>query len=66
MNAFESEMALRRFRAGSDTAEIAAQMRLPEWKVSRLLWVARCREKDLPATFMNRSRQVKQFAPKAA
>jgi vacuolar-type H+-ATPase subunit C/Vma6 len=61
-----AEMALRRFRAGSDTAEIAEWMRLPECKVSKLLWVARCREKGLPATFMNRAREVKRIAPKAA
>ena len=61
-----AEMALARFRAGSDTAEIAELMRLPECRVSKMLWVARCREKGLPAVFLNRSREVKLIAPKAA
>lgn len=57
---------LASFRKGNDTAAIAQDTGFPEEKVSRLLWVARCREKSLPATFLDRARHVKQIAAKAA
>jgi len=58
----KAEAVLALFRAGSDTMEIAIAMGLLEPTVSRLLWVARSREKRLPATFMNRDGKLKQIA----
>ena len=51
--------ALKEFRKGNDTAEIAAKLQISEARASRLVWVARCQEKGLPATFLNRAREVK-------
>lgn len=53
---------LAEFRAGKDTLEIARLRQMPESKVARLMWVARCREKGLPATFVNRANEIKQIA----
>ena len=53
---------LAKFRAGKDTADIARELNLREAKVARLMWVARCRDKGLPATFMNRANEIKQVA----
>jgi DNA-binding transcriptional regulator LsrR (DeoR family) len=61
-----SERALALFRYGMDTYDIAKTFGIPEAKASRLLWVARCREMGLPATFMNKAREVKLIAPKQA
>lgn len=53
---------LAEFRAGKDTLTIARERKLPESKVARLMWVARCRDKGLPATFVNRANEIKQIA----
>lgn len=67
MNAMDvkAEYVLGLFRKGKDTVQIAKFLGLTEAKVSRLLWVARCRERNLPATFMNKAREVKRIAPAA-
>lgn len=44
-----AETILALFRAGSDTLEIAVAMRMPEAAISRLLWVARSRERRIAA-----------------
>ena len=53
---------LAKFRAGNDTAHIARAKKLPESKVARLMWVARCRDKGLPATFVNRANEIRRIA----
>lgn len=50
---------LARFRDGADTSEIARTLNIPEAKVSQLLWIARCRDKGLPATFLTPRREIK-------
>lgn len=47
------------FRSGLDTAQIAKIMHIQEARASKLLWVARCHERGLPATFLTRSREVR-------
>jgi hypothetical protein len=57
---------LRRFRSGKDTLEIAREFSVSEARVSRLLWVARCRDKGLPATFLTKAREVKRIETEIA
>ena len=52
---------LAKFRAGKDTADIARELKLPESKVARLMWVARCRDKGLPATFLTKTREIRRI-----
>ncbi|HYE25080.1 MAG TPA: helix-turn-helix domain-containing protein [Clostridia bacterium] len=59
------ETILRMFREGMDTFAIAKELNLSEATVSRHLWVARCREKGLPARFLSRG-VVKQIADQEA
>lgn len=61
----QAEVVLAAFRTGKDTLDISKSMNLPEPTVSRLLWVARCRERALPATYLNKAREMKQIAPAA-
>jgi hypothetical protein len=61
-----AERALTLFRYGMDTHDLAKTFGVSEAKASRLLWVARCRERGLPAIFMNKAREVKLIAPKQA
>lgn len=44
--------SLKLFRAGKDTVEIAKALGIPETRASKLLWVARCRARRLPADFI--------------
>lgn len=55
---------LRLFRSGRNTHEISVELNLPESFVSRLLWVARCWDRGLPAVLMNKARELKHIAPK--
>jgi hypothetical protein len=59
-----AEMVLAHFRKGKDTLQIARLMQITEAQASHLLWLARCWERGLPATYLNRARQVCQVAPK--
>lgn len=59
----QAKEVLRLFRSGKDTAEISKVMGLPEPTISRLLWVARCWEKGLPALMLNKAREVKRIEP---
>ena len=59
-----ADMVLDHFRKGKDTRQIARLMQMPEAQISRLLWVARCRDKGLPATYLNRAREIRKIAPK--
>lgn len=45
-------ICLALFRVGADTNQIARDLRVPEWRVSRAIWLARCLEKGLPAEFL--------------
>lgn len=47
-----SAASLRLFLAGKDTVEIGKSLGIPEARASKLLWVARCRAKRLPADFI--------------
>lgn len=53
---------LAEFRSGLDTFEIARRRNMSESKIARLMWVARCRDKGLPATFVNRANEIRQIA----
>ena len=53
--------ALQHFRHGFDTLEIGRKLGIPEARASRLLWVARCHAKGLPADF----RTIRRIAPPA-
>jgi transposase len=50
---------LQKFRSGKDTLEMAKEFGVSEAMVTRLLWVARCRDKGLPSTFLTKKREVK-------
>lgn len=64
MNAFvKPSQALTMFRHGLDTVEIAKRLGVSEANVSRYIWVARSREKRLPADFLNKDGQIKRIAP---
>jgi len=52
----------RMFQGGKDTFDIGKSLGIPEARVSRLLWAARCREKGLPAHFMDRHGNAKAIA----
>ena len=43
----------RMFGTGMDTFDISKSLGIPEARVSMLLWAARCREKNLPADFLD-------------
>lgn len=43
---------LQHFRNGFDTANIARRLAISEAKASRLVWVARCHAKHLPADYV--------------
>lgn len=55
--------ALALFRSGKDTLEIARHFGINEPRAARLVWFARCREKRLPADFLNRAGTLKRIAP---
>lgn len=61
-----ADSILAEFRAGNDTLEIARARNMPESKVARLMWVARCRDKGLPATFVNRANEIRRIATEIA
>jgi hypothetical protein len=52
----------RLFHDGKDTNDIAKSLAMPEARVSRLLWAARCREKRRPATFIDSHGRTKVIA----
>lgn len=54
------------FRSGKDTAHIARIYKIPEAKVSFLIFVARSRALGKPAIYHGRDRQLKRVGPKAA
>lgn len=54
------------FRSGKDTAQIARIYKIPESKVSFLIFVARSRALEKPAIYHGRDRSLKQIGPKAA
>lgn len=47
-----SAASLKLFLAGKDTVEIGKSLGIPEARASKLLWVARCRARRLPADFI--------------
>lgn len=53
---------LKLFRACRDTLQIAESFDLPEARVSRLIWAARCRERGRPAEFLQGG-ILKRIAP---
>ena len=59
----EPSRALRLFREGLDTKDVALRLGVSEALAARYIWVARCREKGLPADFENSSGEVKRIAP---
>lgn len=56
-----AQQCLNLFRQGHDTIEIAKRLNMTEARVSKFVWVARCREKG-PATFLRRDRVVARVA----
>ena len=50
--AAHSVQCLNLFRQGHDTFAIAKRLGISEAKASKLLWVARSREKGLPADYL--------------
>jgi transposase len=59
----EPSRALALFREGKSTHEVALLIGTSEALASRYIWVARCREKGLPADFYNASGEIKRIAP---
>ena len=57
--------ALQHFRHGFDTVEIGRKLGIPAARASRLLWVARCHAKGLPADFRTKGRTIRRIAPQA-
>lgn len=60
-----AQSALALFRLGLDTFDIARKLGIPEARASRLLWVARCHAKGLPADFRTKGRTIRRIAPQA-
>lgn len=50
------------FRQGLDTIEIGKRLKIPEARASKLLWIARSRNKGLPAEFLSNG-VVKRVGP---
>jgi len=55
--------ALKLFREGKDTADIAIMLGVSEARASQLVWLARCRAKSLPAELLAPCGSVRRFAP---
>ena len=55
--------ALQLFREGRDTVEIAAVLGLSEARASQLVWLARCRAKNLPAEMLTPAGAVRTHPP---
>lgn len=55
--------ALELFHEGKDTHQIGLLMGITEAKAARYVWAARCREKGLPADFIDSSGDIKRIAP---
>jgi hypothetical protein len=53
MNVEETaKQALWLFRQGMDTVAIARSLQIGEARASKLLWYARCKERNLPAEYL--------------
>ena len=55
--------ALKLFRDGNDTADIAVMLGVSEARASQLIWLARCRANSLPAELLEPSGSVLSLTP---
>jgi hypothetical protein len=55
--------ALKLFRQGKDTADIAVTLGVSEARASQLVWLARCRAKNLPAELLEPCGEMRGLAP---
>lgn len=52
---------LELFRSGMDTLDIAKHFKITEAEASRIVWRQRCREKNLPQTYLGKAREVRHW-----
>jgi hypothetical protein len=55
--------ALKLFREGNDTADVAVMPGVNEARASQLIWLARCRANSLPAELLEPSGSVRRLTP---